>query len=98
MKTVATEEPAGAALRRVLAGRHHDPFDVLGCHRQGGHWYIRALLPGAAEAGVVVGGRSEPMQRLPDTDLFIAKLVTIMPMPYLCYQMLGDDSLTLQCP
>jgi 1,4-alpha-glucan branching enzyme len=74
MKTVATEEPAGAALRRVLAGRHHDPFDVLGCHRQGGHWYIRALLPGAAEAGVVIGGRSEPMQRLPDTDLFIAKL------------------------
>jgi 1,4-alpha-glucan branching enzyme len=62
-------------VRRVLEGRHHDPFTVLGCHpADGGGWLIRALLPGAAEAEAVIDDRRTPMQRLPGTDLFSVSL------------------------
>lgn len=61
-------------VRRLLEGRHHDPFAVLGCHPRDGGWLIRALLPGAAEAEAVVDGRGTPMERLPGTDLFSASL------------------------
>jgi len=61
-------------VRRVLEGRHHDPFTVLGCHSRDGEWLIRALLPGAAEAEVVVDDRRIPMERLPGTDLFSVSL------------------------
>ncbi len=47
---------------------------MLGCHQQGKQWQIRALLPGAAEAAVLIDGNSMPMQRLPDTDFFICSL------------------------
>ncbi|MCB1690613.1 MAG: 1,4-alpha-glucan branching enzyme, partial [Halioglobus sp.] len=55
---------------RLLAGRHHDPFEVLGCHRQGNRWIIRALLPAASAAEVVIDGENRPMERVPDTALF----------------------------
>ena len=70
MRTVSTQEPVSKAFRRVLDGRHNDPFAVLGCHREGNGWQIRALLPGAAEAEVVWGQSQLPMQRIPDTDFF----------------------------
>ena len=74
MRTVSIPEPADDGFGRVLAGRHHDPFEVLGCHYRGGKWHIRALLPGAAEAEVVQGESSLPMSRLPDTDLFTCSI------------------------
>ncbi|MDH4041644.1 MAG: 1,4-alpha-glucan branching enzyme, partial [Gammaproteobacteria bacterium] len=74
MRTVSAREPASEALRRLLAGRHHDPFELLGCHRRGGQWLVRALLPGAAEAEVVQGDSAVPMQREPGTDLFSCAL------------------------
>ena len=74
MRTVSIPEPADDGFGRVLAGRHHDPFEVLGCHYRGGKWHIRALLPGAAEAEVVRGDSSLPMSRLPDTDLFTCSI------------------------
>ncbi|KAA1189158.1 1,4-alpha-glucan branching protein GlgB [Pseudohalioglobus sediminis] len=58
------------AARRLLAGHHHDPFDVLGCHRRGRTWHIKALLPGAAAVEVVTGDARLPMERTPETDLF----------------------------
>ena len=70
MRTVSAQGPVNKAFSRVLQGRHHDPFEVLGCHRQGDHWQIRALLPGAAQAEVVIGKLTEAMERLPDTDFF----------------------------
>ena len=74
MRTVSIPEPADDGFGRVLAGRHHDPFEVLGCHYRGGKWHIRALLPGAAEAEVVQGDSSLPMSRLPGTDLFTCRI------------------------
>ena len=70
MHPVSARQFRSEGIRRVLNGRHHDPFQVLGCHQQGSHWHIRALLPGCAEAEVVIAGKSRPMQRLPNTDFF----------------------------
>tara|TARA_R110002072_G_scaffold4508_13_gene31477 strand:- start:2833 stop:5025 length:2193 start_codon:yes stop_codon:yes gene_type:complete len=56
--------------RRLLAGRHHDPFEVLGCHRTGNRWLVRALLPLADEAEIVLDGVGRPMERVAGTDLF----------------------------
>ncbi len=36
-----------AAIEALVLGRHGDPFALLGPHRQGEGWVIRALLPGA---------------------------------------------------
>jgi 1,4-alpha-glucan branching enzyme len=72
MKTVSMHKSVDEAQRLILAGRHRDPFEVLGCHRQGAAWLIRALLPGSAEAQLLIDGKSVPMERLPKTDLFSA--------------------------
>ncbi len=73
MKSVSARADVSDAVRRVLAGRHHDPFEVLGSHREGGAWVIRAQLPGTAEAQVLVEGQCLPMERLPQTDFFTAR-------------------------
>jgi 1,4-alpha-glucan branching enzyme len=57
-------------IAQLLAGRHHDPFEILGCHRHGKQWQIRALLPDTVEAEVVIAGKAYPMERRPGTDLF----------------------------
>lgn len=36
-----------ASAAALLQGDHHDPFSVLGMHRQNGELVVRALLPGA---------------------------------------------------
>ena len=74
MEHILSRQTLPEDVQRLLAGRHHDPFEVLGCHRQGKQWHIRALLPGAAEAAVLIDGNSLPMQRLPDTDFFVCSL------------------------
>ena len=70
MKAIPLKRDLQADIQRLLNGRHHDPFDVLGCHQTGKQWSINALLPNAAEAQVLIDGRSWPMERLPDTDFF----------------------------
>ena len=74
MSTLSTERSLQESIDRVLAGRHHDPFAVLGCHPLDRAWQVRALLPGTAEAELVTGGESRPMHRLPDTDFFSCRL------------------------
>ncbi len=70
MAKLMAKESVDDAVRRLLAGRHHDPFEVLGCHGTPGRWQIRALLPGAAEAQLVIDSEPAAMVRLPRTDLF----------------------------
>ena len=71
MKPVSSRQALNDGIRRLIAGRHHDPFDVLGCHHSGREWHIRALLPDTAEAEVVLDGKNRAMRRLPDTDVFV---------------------------
>ncbi|RLA59036.1 MAG: 1,4-alpha-glucan branching enzyme [Gammaproteobacteria bacterium] len=59
-------------LQQLVAGCHRDPFAVLGCHRQASGWVIRAFLPTAREAQLLMEGSSKPipMQRLSGGSLF----------------------------
>jgi 1,4-alpha-glucan branching enzyme len=59
-------------LQRIIEGRHHDPFSILGKHldKQGKH-VIRALLPHAGSARVE---HSLEMKRVGETALFIVEL------------------------
>lgn len=58
--------------QRLQAGTHHDPFEFLGRHTTAeGHDVIRAFMPSAEELELVDFG---PMQRVENTDLFIAEL------------------------
>ena len=74
MRAVSQQEPVSEALRLVQVGLHQDPFEVLGCHRQGTRWQLRALFPAAADVQAVIGGRRVTMERLADTDLFVCTL------------------------
>ena len=69
--------PAERELRRLLAGRHHDPHRVLGVHpRRGpGAWIVRGFHPGADAAEVIPDGAAPvPMRRLHEAGLFAARL------------------------
>ena len=57
-------------IEAVVEGRHHDPFSVLGPHEL----EVRAWLPQAAEASLVVGEEIVPMERADDKGFFIATL------------------------
>src|SRR5579859_3573660 len=62
-------EPAADVQRgeidRIVAGMHHNPHSVLGAHPGPGGVAVRALLPLAASAAVVLGdGRRFPMSHL----------------------------------
>jgi 1,4-alpha-glucan branching enzyme len=55
-------------LLRIVQARHHDPFAVLGRHRDGGADIVRAMLP---QAETVRLGESGPeLCRIPGTELF----------------------------
>lgn len=55
---------------RVVEARHHDPFEVLGCHAGSNddEMVIRAILPQAETVSVGIDG--PVMTRVPGTDLF----------------------------
>lgn len=57
-------------IQRLLEGRHHDPFEVLGRHSADKGEVIRVYLPRAASAEVVCGDKRLPMERYRQTDLF----------------------------
>jgi len=42
-----------ATLGALAAGRHHDPFALLGVHKEKGHRVIRTLQPGAKSVAVI---------------------------------------------
>ena len=43
-------KPGAAALEALLAGRHDDPFSLLGPHAGPNGTFARALIPGAERA------------------------------------------------
>ncbi|MBD3730054.1 MAG: 1,4-alpha-glucan branching protein GlgB [Sphingomonadales bacterium] len=45
-------EPPASAIEALLAGRHADPFALLGPHQGPGGTFVRAILPGAQSAEV----------------------------------------------
>jgi 1,4-alpha-glucan branching enzyme len=55
-------------LQKIVEARHHDPFTVLGRHRQGELDLIRAYIPGARDA--FLSDIDTPMVRVLDSDFF----------------------------
>ena len=54
---ISDSERKRAEIDALLAGRHSDPFAVLGPHPSaGGTWTVRLILPWAAEARVAIKG------------------------------------------
>ncbi|BBP42848.1 1,4-alpha-glucan branching protein GlgB [Thiosulfativibrio zosterae] len=58
-------------IQQLQAGTHHDPFQILGCHKEGKGWVLRAWLPTAESANVE--GKI-PLGRIEGTDLFVASI------------------------
>jgi 1,4-alpha-glucan branching enzyme len=68
-----------SGLEAIVGGYHGDPFRILGPHRvrkvRGKpSWEVRAFLPQARHAFVVLAATVLPMQRLHDQGFFLAEL------------------------
>jgi 1,4-alpha-glucan branching enzyme len=71
-------------IEAIVGGYHGDPFRILGPHavRKEDHpaataydvWEIRAFLPHAATAEVLIGGRRLPMEKQHSQGFFVATL------------------------
>jgi len=53
---------------RISQARHHDPFSVLGKHRDQGLDLVRVFMPQVDEVKIAEG--NVRLERIPDTDLF----------------------------
>jgi 1,4-alpha-glucan branching enzyme len=53
---------------RIAGARHHDPFSVLGKHREDDQDLVRAFLPDAEEVSIAEGNIR--LERISGTDLF----------------------------
>jgi 1,4-alpha-glucan branching enzyme len=58
----------------IAGGYHADPFRILGPHRAGKGWVVRAFLPQARRAAVDCGGGRVEMRRVHDDGFFIGEL------------------------
>jgi 1,4-alpha-glucan branching enzyme len=62
---------------RIVTATHHDPFEVLGKHpledkaTPEADTLVRAYLPGARSAALVINSQSIPMTRVEGTDFFL---------------------------
>jgi len=55
-------------LERIAQARHHDPFSVLGKHRDKDLDLVRVFIPQAVDVTIAEG--NVRLERIPDTDLF----------------------------
>ncbi len=61
------------AIEAMMRAEHGDPFAVLGPHEVGeGQWEVRAVLPEARAATVVIGDTRVPMERRHPAGFFVA--------------------------
>jgi len=58
----------------ILSGHHGDAFSVLGPHQTENGWEVRAFLPQAMDAEVILGDVPHPMRKLRAEGFFVAAL------------------------
>src|SRR5579863_4480162 len=61
-------------IEAILNGTHGDPFSVLGPHQSAGAWEVRAFLPQAMDAAVMLDGVLHPMQKTRSEGFFAATI------------------------
>ena len=61
-------------MEAIVYGSHGDPFSVLGPHRSDGGWEVRAFLPQAMDAAVLVNGAEHSMQKVRTEGFFVASV------------------------
>jgi 1,4-alpha-glucan branching enzyme len=87
-----------AEVEAIVGGYHGDPFRVLGPHlvaqkhQTGDSWEIRAFLPHAQDAQVVLNGAAAPMKKKHPTGFYVASF-NQQPGPYTLRLKLWDGSL-----
>lgn len=65
----------GPELDAIVHGTHADAFSVLGPHElEDGSWEVRAMLPRAAKARLVVSATVHPFRKIHENGLFVAEL------------------------
>jgi hypothetical protein len=60
--------PLPSRFYRIIEARHHDPFEVLGKHREGTEEVVRVCLPNCSEVRMQENG--EALARVGDTPVF----------------------------
>ena len=61
-------------MEAIVSGSHGDPFSVLGPHETEDGWEVRAFLPQAMDAAVLLDGEEHPMRKARSEGLFVAPL------------------------
>jgi 1,4-alpha-glucan branching enzyme len=61
-------------MEAIVYGSHGDAFSVLGPHRTDAGWEVRAFLPQAMDAAVLVDGSEHPMRKVRTEGFFVATL------------------------
>ncbi|WP_126975145.1 1,4-alpha-glucan branching protein GlgB [Frigidibacter oleivorans] len=61
-----------AAAEAIAAGRHGDPFSVLGLHPAGPDWVLRCFVPGAERVVALMEDGRHPLAGRPDVPGFFA--------------------------
>jgi 1,4-alpha-glucan branching enzyme len=61
-------------MEAIVNGSHGDAFGVLGPHRTEDGWEVRAFLPQAMDAAVLVDGAEHPMRKVRTEGFFVATL------------------------
>jgi 1,4-alpha-glucan branching enzyme len=63
--------PDDEGIRRLLDGRHHDPFEILGPRPAGkGKTLVRTYIPGVHRASVLFKGKKTIMEQVHEAGLF----------------------------
>jgi 1,4-alpha-glucan branching enzyme len=64
-----------AAARKIMAGRHADPFSYLGQHHENDNTVVRVFLPNASKVAVIEeSGLERTLDRLDDAGLFAGQI------------------------
>ncbi len=88
-------------IEAIVGGYHGDAFRILGPHfidRKKPCWEVRAFLPQAEEAAVVIDGAARPMKKMHPTGFYVAS-IDGEPKPYRLWARLwGGGTVELEDP
>ncbi len=70
------------SLNALIEAREHDPFRILGAHRDGDGWSLTAFRPGVTAISVETDDGWQPLTRLENTDVFRLRSRLALPASY----------------